>query len=255
MAPSFHAETALPTLYIHHWRAWLPECAGQQTDQRVLTDEKPAAIAVPALLRRRLTPLGRAVCTMLGEMAAHERELPILHASRHGDGHRPLDMLDTLFEGEPLSPTRFGLSVHNAVLGVYSIAFGNHNSIAAIAAAGEEFEALLSEALGYLAEGRDGVMLVLTDSPVPARYRVEDQAPDQPSALLLELSLRPTPGALCMHPTAPNAMPPSSTTTVPTAVITPPRLLDWLEGSAPLVTRTPFVQWVLVPDDPGLSTK
>ncbi|REC94185.1 beta-ketoacyl synthase chain length factor [Kushneria indalinina] len=233
-----HADTALPTLYLNRWRAWLPERAGEDVPACVITDEKPPAPSVPALLRRRLTPLGRAVCTLLGEMSAHERTtMPILHASRHGDGHRPLDMLDTLFEGEPLSPARFGLSVHNAVLGVYSIAFDNHASMAALAAAGEEFEALLSEARGYLAEGCDSVMLILTDSPVPERYRIQTQAPQHPSAILMELSLSPAPDAVCLQARA------ADTTDEPAQTITPPLLTDWLMGGSDLIARTPVLRW------------
>ncbi|ARS51847.1 beta-ketoacyl synthase chain length factor [Kushneria konosiri] len=238
MACLSHADTAPPLLYLHRWRAWLPERDGQDMPACVITDEKPAAASVPALLRRRLTPLGRAVCTLLGDMGTHERtSMPVLHASRHGDGHRPLDMLDTLFEGEPLSPARFGLSVHNAVLGVYSIAFGNYASMAALAAAGEEFEALLSEARGYLAEGHDSVMLVLTDSPVPDRYRIQTQAPQSPSAMLMELSLSPAAGAIGLQATPVE----SSADLLPT--VTPPLLVDWLMGRHELTTRAPRLGW------------
>ncbi|WP_438766321.1 beta-ketoacyl synthase chain length factor [Kushneria sp. TE3] len=239
-----HADTALPTLYLHRWRAWLPERAGLEVPACVITDDKPPAASVPALLRRRLTPLGRALCTLLGEMAAHERPaVPVLHASRHGDGHRPLDMLDTLFEGEPLSPARFGLSVHNAVLGVYSIAFDNHASMAALAAAGEEFEALLSEARGYLAEGCDSVMLILTDSPVPERYRIRDQAPQRPSAMLMELSLSPAPDAVRLQARCLD----TPATQVP--VVTPPRLTDWLTEQGELTTRVPPLCWQAISDE------
>ncbi len=235
---SSHADTALPTLYLHRWCAWLPERAGENTPAGVITDEKPPAASVPALLRRRLTPLGRAVCTLLGEMGAHEQpDMPVLHASRHGDGHRPLDMLDTLFEGEPLSPARFGLSVHNAVLGVYSIAFDNYASMAALSAAGEEFEALLSEARGYLAEGRDRVMLVLTDSPVPERYRIQTQAPQHPSALLMVLSLSPAPDAMRLQARA------LSTDGNQAQIVTPPLLTDWLTGQCDLITQAPPLRW------------
>lgn len=236
-----HADTALPTLYLHRWRAWLPERTGEDTSACVITDEKPAASSVPALLRRRLTPLGRAVCTLLGDMGAHERAaMPVLHASRHGDGHRPLDMLDTLFEGEPLSPARFGLSVHNAVLGVYSIAFDNHASMAALAAAGEEFEALLSEAQGYLAEGHESIMLILTDSPVPDRYRIQTQAPKAPSAMLMELSLSPASGAVRLQAHSVD-MPDDRM-----QIVTPPQLTDWLMGRCDLITRAPRLCWQVI---------
>lgn len=227
-----------PALYLRRWHAWQPG-RDRPGDERIITLEKPAAACVPAMLRRRLTPMGRAVCEMLDALALTGREVPVLHASRHGDGHRPLDMLDTLAEGEPLSPARFGLSVHNAVLGVYSIALDNRVAMAALAAAGEEFEALLSEARGYLAEGSDAVALVLSDSPVPARYRIGDLAPERPSAVALEISLEPA-GSLWR-------LIPSDAEGEPRAPVTPPRVTDWLTGGAPLVSAAPPTRWTLAP--------
>ncbi|MFC0266681.1 beta-ketoacyl synthase chain length factor [Kushneria aurantia] len=230
-----------PELQLLGWRGWLPQRAGRADSGAIMTDERPAAAAVPAMLRRRLTPMGRAVCELLSELDIGAGEVPILHASRHGDGHRPLDMLDTLAAGEPLSPARFGLSVHNAVLGVYSIAAGNHTSMAAIAAAGEEFEALLAEARGYLAEGCDSVVLVLTDSPVPARYRID--APEYPAAVALQLSLRDQPGSRTLTSEPRDSAEP--------APITVAQLVDWLTDGAALATRAPPRRWRLAPAGPA----
>ncbi|WP_172656313.1 beta-ketoacyl synthase chain length factor [Halomonas sp. PR-M31] len=97
------------------------------------------------MLRRRLNSLGRALCDMLAELDP-DAECVLLHASRHGDSERTLEMLYALNEGESLSPARFGMSVHNATIGVHSIASGNRRSLQAIAASGAEVSALFSDA-------------------------------------------------------------------------------------------------------------
>ncbi len=53
------------------------------------------------MLRRRLTPLGRAVCDMLAELDPAGNAL-LIHASRHGDGERTLELLYALADDEPL---------------------------------------------------------------------------------------------------------------------------------------------------------
>ncbi|MCM5705004.1 beta-ketoacyl synthase chain length factor [Larsenimonas salina] len=167
------------------WRGWLPD--GSVTDPRVMIEEKPPAHGVPAMLKRRLTPVGRALCDMLGALKAADDEAPIVHASQHGDGQRPLDMLDTIADGEPVSPTRFSLSVHNALAGVYSIAFGHLGSISAISATGEEWPALIQEAEGFLAEGAPRVVIIWSDSTIPGRYRARDRCAEHPSAVAVVL--------------------------------------------------------------------
>lgn len=156
------------SLFLQDWCAWLPggDAAG---DTRILTEPRPAGRSVPAMLRRRLSSAGRAVCDMLAALDPEGTTI-LLHASRHGDAERTLEMLYALAEHTPLSPARFGLSVHNAVLGVHSIASGNRRSLQAVSASGDEWAALLSEARGYLAEGAPRVIAVFSDAPVPARF-------------------------------------------------------------------------------------
>ena len=48
-------------------------------------------------------------------------DLPLVFISRHGETPRTLDILSDLASEQPLSPTQFSLSVHNAVIGLWSI--------------------------------------------------------------------------------------------------------------------------------------
>ncbi|WP_158701063.1 beta-ketoacyl synthase chain length factor [Phytohalomonas tamaricis] len=236
--PVQHPLPSSPSVFLRDWRAWLPvpEDASSFDDSRIIESDTPQAANVPAMLRRRLTPLGRAICEMLDMINAGKDNLPIIHASQHGDGHRPLDMLDTIAAGDALSPTRFSLSVHNAILGIYSIAAGHHASMAALAAGGEEFEGLLHETRGYFAEGIDEVAVVLSDSPLPERYRAQAVSATVPSAIVMRLS---------RHEGLPIVAEPDPTREQGATRITPRHLVDWLSGGEALHTRRPALRWTI----------
>ncbi|MGC3874759.1 beta-ketoacyl synthase chain length factor [Halomonas sp. GXIMD04776] len=179
------------SLTLEDWRAWQPG-RSPTDDPRLSIDERPSGASVPAMLRRRLNGAGRAVCDMLAELDPNA-ECVLLHASRHGDAERTLDMLYALNEEESLSPARFGMSVHNAVIGVHSIASDNRRSLQAIAASGAEVSALFSDALGYLMEGEEHVVAVFSDAPIPVRFADHTTGPSTMAAVALRLSLT-TPG-------------------------------------------------------------
>ena len=100
------------------------------------------------MLRRRLDDTGRATCDILRELDP-EAGLPLVHASRHGGTADTLAMLENLQGGHPVSPARFSMSVHNAILGVHSISQSHHRPLQALGACGDEFDALLYESFGY----------------------------------------------------------------------------------------------------------
>ena len=203
-------------LYLQDWRAWTPH-RGAEGDSRLDTSDKPAGKAIPSMLRRRLNLLGRAVCDMLSDLDP-DADSVVLHASRHGDGERTLEMLYGLNEGEPLSPARFGLSVHNAIAGVYSIASGNRRSQQAIAASGGEWAALIAETRGYLADTHSSVVVVFSDQPVPRRFAA--YAPESHSAAVaLRIGHGPTPDARRLSETS---------VTMKTPPLQPLDIIDWL---------------------------
>jgi hypothetical protein len=79
--------------------------------------------------------------------------VPLVFASRHGDVARSMDLLGALASDQPLSPTGFGLSVHNAIAALYSIARGHRGNYLALAAGQATVEAACLEAAGLLADG------------------------------------------------------------------------------------------------------
>ena len=51
--------------------------------------------------------------------------MPLVYASRHGETTRNFALLSDTAEQQPLSPTQFSLSVHNAIIGLWSIFQGD----------------------------------------------------------------------------------------------------------------------------------
>lgn len=147
------------------WRAWairptLP--AG---------DEVPALAEMPAMQRRRLERLGRMALQVAWRCQPEtDTPLPMIFASRHGDIARTHEMLSGLARGEPLSPTHFGLSTHNAIAAQYSIARTLTGNYLAVSAGPEAAEAAVTEALALLADGAAEVLVVVYDGPIPSDY-------------------------------------------------------------------------------------
>ena len=158
-----------PALQTHaDWQAWsqapwLPEGA-----------DLPALAAMAPMLRRRVNATGRAALHPAYDLAATSTRstgaMPAVFASRHGDSHRAYDMLCELAAAQPLSPTAFGLSVHNAIGALFSIDRGDVSNIQAIAGGRDTVEAAIVEACGLLAEGAEEVLVVCYDTPLPDSY-------------------------------------------------------------------------------------
>ncbi|TDX32820.1 beta-ketoacyl synthase-like protein [Modicisalibacter xianhensis] len=225
------------SITLQDWRAWQPGRA-EHADSRLSVEPRPSGASVPAMLRRRLNPSGRAVCDMLAALDPEAQRI-LLYASRHGDGERTLDMLYALTEQEPLSPARFGMSVHNATLGVHSIASGNRRSLQALAASGAEVAALFSEARGYLAEGERDVIVVFSDAPVPERFAAHVEEPTELAAVALHLSTRDGRSIdthTCALSQAGHVRAPQ-----------PADVIAWLLGEAPLVCPSRRLAWTLSP--------
>lgn len=225
------------SITLQDWRAWQPGRA-PHADSRLSVEPAPRGASVPAMLRRRLNPSGRAVCDMINVLDS-EAKCILLYASRHGDGDRTLDMLYALTEQEPLSPTRFGMSVHNATLGVHSIASGNRRSLQAIAAGGAEVAALFSEARGYFAEGEQDIIAIFSDAPVPERFAPHVAEPTELAAVALHLSVS---GGRTIHTRSDPDIQAGSVRSPQ-----PSDLIAWLLDEAPLACPTRRLAWTLSP--------
>lgn len=170
---------------VEAWSAFAP---GLETDEDWLRwaktpflptgDVMPELREMPPMQRRRVERLGRMALQVAWRCQPDGDDLPLLFASRHGDLARTFEMLSTLAADEPLSPTHFGLSTHNAIAAQYSIARRLTGNYLAVSAGAESVEAAFVEAAALLADGAPAVLLVSYDLPMPEPYAAFRDEPE-----------------------------------------------------------------------------
>jgi hypothetical protein len=125
---------------------------------------------VPALLRRRVSPIGQAALRVAWALPQIERAR-FVFASRHGEFERALSMLAQVADEDGPSPADFSLGVHNALAGLLSICAHNHSGHTAVAAGVDSFGFGLLEAAACLREQPEQpIILVYYDAVLPAGY-------------------------------------------------------------------------------------
>lgn len=197
---------------VQAWAGFAPGLESQESwrdwaSQPVLPsgEAMPLLAEMPAIQRRRLEKLGRMALQVAWRCHPDDAvELPLVFASRHGDIGRTFEMLAGLARGEPLSPTQFGLSTHNAIAAQYSITRVLTGNYLAVSAGAATAAAALMEAVALMADGAPAVLVVVYDNATPepyAAYRDEPEAPyawawrvGPPRAGEPCLSLEPGPG-------------------------------------------------------------
>ena len=160
------------------WRAWAPgldsvadwQAWSQHPHAIAASDASPDVSFLPAMQRRRLSRLARMAFSVGWPLAEGHEALPLVFVSRHGETPRTFDMLNELAARQPLSPTQFSLSVHNAVIGLWSIMRGETSEMTALAAAGDGLEHGMLEAAALLEEGAPAVLLIITEEQPPQAY-------------------------------------------------------------------------------------
>jgi hypothetical protein len=156
------------------WEQWLR--------QPVAIDAPLEAIrldGIPAMLRRRFNALGKCAMGAALPLLRDYPAIPSIFASRHGETEVLFALLEGIARGEPMSPTLFSLSVHNAISGLYSIARKDTSPVTAIAAMEGLVLQALFEALGQL-QCADRVLCVIYDMPLARFFRAHASVPDEP---------------------------------------------------------------------------
>lgn len=151
------------------WRQWAAD-PDIFTD---LPDHKPELSFLPALQRRRLSKAARLVCDASWQAAETYPQSPLLFASHDGELNRSFELWLELMKTQTVSPTSFGLSVHNALAGQWSMLRHNMNESTALAVGDDGVETALAEAFALLQEGAESVLLVLADDPLSETYRLK----------------------------------------------------------------------------------
>lgn len=131
------------------------------------------------MARRRLGRLAKMAVLVADDVLQQKQltDLPVVWASRYGDAEKSLALLRSQVAGEPLSPTAFGLSVHNGVGAQHSILRGMVANAICVASSGSVPEAGVVEAMGLLGDGTSDVMLVCYDEPLPGEYAGFTESP------------------------------------------------------------------------------
>lgn len=180
---------------VRNWAAWAPglECRQDWLDwchkpYLPAGETAPAAAHLPPLLKRRTLRLGRMA---LEALAAVARDLPaatpVVFASRHGETLRSLGLIRELLAEGSVSPQSFSLSVHNATVGIHTIALGSHANVTALAGGQATGDALLTEAMGLLFIEAESVLVVACDETLPDSYLPYTDEPQAPFAWAAEL--------------------------------------------------------------------
>ncbi|WP_211468245.1 beta-ketoacyl synthase chain length factor [Collimonas silvisoli] len=158
------------------WRAWAD-------NPYVIRGDGEAAVArMPAMLRRRAGSMGKMALEAAYRCLDGRIDVPTVFCSRHGECVRSTELLTDLAQGQPLSPTSFSLSVHNAAAGLFSIARQDHASHTAVAAGHSGVEHAVIEACGLLADGAAEVLLVVYDGMLPEVFHEFQDCQEQPFA-------------------------------------------------------------------------
>ncbi len=147
-----------------------------------------AASAVPAAMRRRLPPFTRDVLRCALPLLRDQPHCPLILSSPHGDLHSTVTLLSDIARREILSPSLFGLSVHNAPIGALSLCLTEPGDQTALAGGAASLAAGLTEAYARLATSDvPAVVLVHAEDRLPPIYAEMD---DDTPGVYLALSLR-----------------------------------------------------------------
>jgi Beta-ketoacyl synthase, N-terminal domain len=152
---------------LQKWAVWPPIQADTEQD---LVRQKELLASVPKMLKRRLSPLAKAVFCAANQCIDAQMIVPIVFSSSHGELAKSFSMMEMLEAGEEISPTAFSLSVHNSIAGLLSIAWQNTLQCTVVAPGEEGMAAAFIEALGLLQEGSEQVLLVFYDEPLVDFY-------------------------------------------------------------------------------------
>ncbi|WP_051919561.1 beta-ketoacyl synthase chain length factor [Basilea psittacipulmonis] len=166
------------------WEKWA-------NDPSYLSEEAMAIDVsfLPPMLRRRLSPFAR-ICFKSAWDITQDRSYPVIFSSSNGEISRNFSLLHSLSRQEPLSPTAFGLSVHNSLIGQWSIIKKDTSDMTAISCKQDGLEHAFLEAYLMLEQGHQTVLVIhAEESPdisMPDDYMVQKSPFSYAASFLLE---------------------------------------------------------------------
>lgn len=162
------------------WIRWLQAGDAQEKEHsRAQNPQEPPVLDfLPAMQRRRLSALSRLVFAAAWPILKQHPQCPVVFSSRNGEINRSFQLLIELAKGNGVSPTSFGLSVHNAIAGQLAIHHGNYAEQSAISANSNGLENAMLDAWLMLQDGSERALVLYANDPLDAQYDVDiDRGP------------------------------------------------------------------------------
>lgn len=160
---------------ITSWHAWSPAIqtkeAWENWAKNPFTptgDNSPPVEGMQPIHRRRLNQIGKLALEPAYKLPFSEA--PIIFSAQYGDLNRCYELLKELTETGAISPQAFGLSVHNAIPGLYTIDKKIHSNVTAIASKDGVISALI-EALGLFSQNETSVRIIVVHNPIHQEYK------------------------------------------------------------------------------------
>lgn len=138
---------------------------------------------LPAMKRRRLSSAARLMFAASWPLLPEYTACPVVFVSHDGEINRSFQLWQSLIKQEELSPTSFALSVHNAIVGQWSMLRADMSECTALSAQYNGLELGVTEAVGLLQEGAQQVLVVVVDEPMASEYEVNAVRAPFPMAL------------------------------------------------------------------------
>jgi hypothetical protein len=174
-------------LRVRGFAAWAPGLESPEAWARWAREPVPLAAEgvpdarfLPAMLRRRCTPLTRIMLRAAYDACpeALRGEVRSVFASRHGSINESIELIECVARGLPLSPAKFSHTVHNAQAALFSIAAGNRRASSSLAAQEDTLGHGWLEALTHLErEPARPLLLVVGDVPLAPTFAPLVQEP------------------------------------------------------------------------------
>ncbi|NVJ66729.1 MAG: beta-ketoacyl synthase chain length factor [Gammaproteobacteria bacterium] len=161
------------------WSAWAPGISTKEQWQEWLADkrefdlaQKPDVSFIKPMVRRRLSSLAKMVFATAHQLLDDEQsQMPLVFASRYGEMEKTVQLLTNLSNNEGLSPTSFGLSVHNSLVGMFGLIKQWTTSSTAIGAGDRSLASGYIEAFSQSKAKKQPVLMFYYDEPLPSVYQ------------------------------------------------------------------------------------
>jgi len=184
--------SSLVSFSVRDWSAWAPGLEGRlgfqawdgQLPQE--TTVNPKISEFNGMLMRRASRADK-LALRAALNCAPQQPIPTVFASRHGEVHRSVELLEALAKGEAPSPTSFSLSVHNAAAGFFSLGRTDLSASSSVASGRDTLPMAMIEACGLLSDGHPQVLVVAYDDAIPRPFAPYLDEPDWALGLALLL--------------------------------------------------------------------